>query len=162
MLKEAATAENAPSNSKKVYFLNGSSVQMTCVLCHDCSKQTRSVSGTPGLTGKRLTSPVRRRRRMAPSCQPDRTDAGANRWREWDGRPGPTTAKRLRASERELLSRSLSPTPPLKNPPLNLFRKKKKSPNSIFYVCVCICVCLSVSLFFLFFFIPSLVPNVPA
>lgn len=152
MLKEAATAENAPSNSKKVYFLNGSSVQMTCVLCHDCSKQTtRSVSGTPGLTGKRLTSPVRHRRRMAPSCQPDRTDAGANRWREWDGRPGPTTAKRLRASERELLSRSLSPTPPLKNPPLNLFRKKKKSPNSIFYVCVCICVCLSVSLFFLFF-----------
>lgn len=98
--------------------------------------------GTPGLTGKRLPSPVRRRRRMAPSCQPDRTDAGANRWREWDGRPGPTTAKRLRASERELLSRSLSPTPPLKNPPLNLFKKKKKIPK-LNFLCVCVHMCMS-------------------
>lgn len=107
--------------------------------------------GTPGLTGKRLPSPVRRRRRMAPSCQPDQTDAGANRWREWDGRPGPTTAKRLRASERELLSRSLSPTPPLKNPPLNLF-KKKKNPQTQFSMCVCAYVYVWVCPCFFFFF----------
>ncbi|KAK9524004.1 hypothetical protein VZT92_017875 [Zoarces viviparus] len=40
--------------------------------------------------------------------------------------PGPTTTKRLRASEKQLLSRSLSPTPLKKgtNPlPLNLFKK---------------------------------------
>ena len=97
-----------------------------------------------------------------------RTDEGMNGWRV--DAPAPLATKRLRASEKELLSRSLNPTPPLrKNPlPLNLF-KKKKSQNSIFCVCVCvclcvrvcICVCLSVSLIF-FFFIPSLAPNVPA
>ncbi|KAK5847835.1 hypothetical protein PBY51_016933 [Eleginops maclovinus] len=70
--------------------------------------------GTPGLTGKPLTSPVHHRRHMAPSCQQDRTDEGVNGRREWDGRPGPTTTtKRLRASEKELLSCSLSPTPPV-------------------------------------------------
>lgn len=42
------------------------------------------------LTGKQLTSPVRHRRRTAPSRQLDRTDERVHGWREWDGWPWPT------------------------------------------------------------------------
>lgn len=137
-----AAAANVSSTQRNSTFQTSPTwrCHTSCATTTTCSNQKRQ--GTPELTGKRLASPVRHRRRMAPSCQPDRTDEGMNGWREWDGRPGPTTAKRLRASEKELLSRSPSPTPPLKNPPLNLFKKKKKIPK-LNFLCVCVHMCMS-------------------
>lgn len=114
----------------------------------------KKCQGTPELTGKRLTSQVHHRRRTAPSGQPDRTDEGINGWTEWDRRWGPTTTKRLRASEKELLSLSLSPTPPLKKS-TSSESPYKKIPK-LNFLCVrvhmCIFECVPVFCVCVFFF----------
>lgn len=98
----------------------------------------------PELTGKRSTSPVRHRRRTAPSCRPARTDEGASGWREWDGRPRPhhhQKAQSVGEAAPVPVPDSNSTKKNKKNPlPLNLLKKKKKSPNSILSVCVCVCL----------------------
>ena len=76
-------------------------------------------------------------------------DEGVSGRREWDGRPGPTTTKRLRASEIE--SCSLIKLLHSKNPlPLNLF--KKKNPQTQFSVCACAYVYVWVCSCFFFVF----------
>lgn len=66
--------------------------------------------------------------------------------------------------EKKELSRSLSPSPPLKKIYF-LWISLEKNPQTQFSVCVCVCVFAYVYIFVcscVFFLIPSLVPNVPA
>lgn len=102
------------------------------------------------LTGKQLTSPVHHRRRTAPCVSRTaqmRERMGGERGMGWTPQPHHRRRRQRRpqGSERRRKS-SLGPTPPLKNPPLNLLKK-----TSIFCVCVHMCLPEHAPVFFFFF-----------
>lgn len=108
VLKEVALAEKENSASKKspTWQQHAFRAKTRASKKQDQSKDTRTHWKAVNIPSSSSSS--------HGSILSSRTDDGINGWREWDEHPSPTTTKRLRASEKQLLSCSLSPTPPLK------------------------------------------------